>query len=804
MRDLRYKEGPRRGLEVFLCGFVLALFALAPAIFPYGGRFIVRGDYIEQQVPFILETKRMFASGAPFWSWNTLFGGNFLGNYAFYTAGSPFVWALLPLPEAAIPYGISVMAMLKQGVAALTAYLYLRRFVKNTRYAQLGGLLYAFSGFTIINTQFYHFTDVIAVFPLVLLGIEDTFSEKRHPGGVALACTLNVLVNYYFFLGTVLFAVIYVVFRLFSVDWRGTRSLKRIIVLGFECGLGCLVAAVLLFPAAWAMMGISRTGRFMVFDAGERYELWDILERLRVLFMPIESSVQHAFYGNAASWASVGAFLPLLGMAGVFYSIFKKPLRWHHWLLLLLIVISMIMPVNRLFVLGSNNTYTRWWYGLVLILCLITVQAMDDYRPELRRDRMNMWASLGCWLLCTLLLAGPFLLPSAWLDAMERFGSLPGTVARFVRWQQGMELYATEPYRIFAVGAWALNFLLCCVACTPAVYKHGRVVLSLLCLCAVVNTAGFIYLNNEHQESGGNVGYMTSVDYYVYHELDQPGPHFEGTTYTHRVDAPPKILNYGMFINQPSISNFHSIRSKYLDDFLGLGGFGFSELPYAYPYDQQDGAVRTLLGVKTYYNYDEEHYPGAPEGFTYVGKDGDVSVYENEYALPLGFAYTHYTTPYHHGVSKENIGQVMLNALVLDSKNEIEMRDNFELLSEHETLLPWQDAAAERATMACYDVEMTTRGLTAKIDLEERLFVFFSVPYDRGWTATVNGEPAEVYRANYSFLGVMADPGEGIEIELSFFPRGLTQGIIVSIVAALALAGYVWFLRRRASSQAKV
>ena len=52
--DLR----PRRvtAANAFFLGAVLALIALAPAIVPYGGRFVTRGDYIEQQLPFILET----------------------------------------------------------------------------------------------------------------------------------------------------------------------------------------------------------------------------------------------------------------------------------------------------------------------------------------------------------------------------------------------------------------------------------------------------------------------------------------------------------------------------------------------------------------------------------------------------------------------------------------------------------------------------------------------------------------------------------------------------------------------------
>ena len=50
------------------------------------------------------------------------------------------------------------MAVLKHAVCALCAFCYLRRMVRSGRLALLGSVLYAFSSFTIVNTQFYHFT----------------------------------------------------------------------------------------------------------------------------------------------------------------------------------------------------------------------------------------------------------------------------------------------------------------------------------------------------------------------------------------------------------------------------------------------------------------------------------------------------------------------------------------------------------------------------------------------------------------------------------------------------------------------
>lgn len=62
------------GAHAFFLGAFLALLALTPAILPYGGRFVTRGDFIEQQLPFILETRRILRSGLTSYSFNTFLG----------------------------------------------------------------------------------------------------------------------------------------------------------------------------------------------------------------------------------------------------------------------------------------------------------------------------------------------------------------------------------------------------------------------------------------------------------------------------------------------------------------------------------------------------------------------------------------------------------------------------------------------------------------------------------------------------------------------------------------------------------
>ena len=376
----------RRMEGVCAVGVCRPVVAAAPRSCPYGGRFVTRGDYLEQQIPFILETRRVLLSGEPFWSWNTFLGANFVGSYSFYTLGSPFVWPLVLLPEAAVPFGISVMAVLKHAVCGLTAFLYLRRMVRVERAALVGALLYAFSSFTVVNTQFYHFTEVVAFFPLILLGMEDAFSPRRHHGALAAACALSALCNYYFMAGTAIFAAMYFAFRWFSPDWRVERRLRRAISVVLECALGCLMASVLLVPSAWSLLSVTRASGA---QAGMWYGLADILERLRVLLMPIESSALHAFYGEAANWSSVAAYLPLTGISLAALYCLRRGGGWLKALLAVLLAVSLAPWLNAAFTLGSNALYTRWWYALVLMLALASAYVLA--RPDARDRLLRPW-----------------------------------------------------------------------------------------------------------------------------------------------------------------------------------------------------------------------------------------------------------------------------------------------------------------------------------------------------------------------------------------------------------------------------
>ena len=161
-------SGPERYISTFILGLLVSAAFFVPYMIMSEGYFTFYGDFNVQQIPFYQEVHRAIKSGEIFWNWNTDLGANLIGSYSFYLLGSPFFWLTIPFPNSFVPYLMGPLLILKFGCAALTAYFYIRRFTRTPDAARLGGLLYAFSGFSVYNIFFNHFHEPIIFFPLLL------------------------------------------------------------------------------------------------------------------------------------------------------------------------------------------------------------------------------------------------------------------------------------------------------------------------------------------------------------------------------------------------------------------------------------------------------------------------------------------------------------------------------------------------------------------------------------------------------------------------------------------------------------
>ena len=65
------------------------------------------------------------------------------------------------------------------------------------------------------------------------------------------------------------------------------------------------------------------------------------------------------------------------------------------------------------------------------------------------------------------------------------------------------------------------------------------------------------------------------------------------------------------------------------------------------------------------------------------------------------------------------------------------------------------------------------------------------MPYEAGWSATVNGEPAAIERVNVGFMAVVVPEGESVTIEFTYHTPGLAPGFGITLVSLAVLVAYL-------------
>ena len=85
--------------------------------------------------------------------------------------------------------------------------------------------------------------------------------------------------------------------------------------------------------------------------------------------------------------------------------------------------------------------------------------------------------------------------------------------------------------------------------------------------------------------------------------------------------------------------------------------------------------------------------------------------------------------------------------------------------------------------------ETDKNGFSCTVTRDKRSLVFFSVPYDEGFSATVDGKSVEIEKANVGFMAIPVDAGTSI-IRFSYHTPGLDTGIYVSLVSIIVFLIY--------------
>lgn len=752
-----------RYMLVFVASFLMFAAVLIPLIIYNKGYFLYYGDFNSQQLMFYQHCHDFIRENGFGWDWGTDLGSDLIGSYSFYLIGSPFFWLTIPFPSGAVLYIFPWLLCLKTAVAALTSYAYLRRFVKTPNAAAIGAFLYAFSGAQLYNVFFNHFHDVTAFFPLVLLALEMRVQDNRR-GVFALAVGLLAIINYYFFASIVVFTVMYFLVRCFDKNFR--LDIKKFAWLVAEAVIGVMLAAVIFLPAALAVLGNPRlsysySGINMIVYSDKTY-LYRIIQSLFML--PDPPARANLFTSDHARWSSIAAYLPMFSLTGVIAFMKQRSDHWAKRLSMLCLLFALVPVLNSLFQLGNSTFYTRWYFMPVLILALITALAVDDSNIQLKNGVKPVTAVL-------VFLSIVFLLPTKSGDVK--------TYGKVAKYPDLAVLQLEGTIILFAVLVFIIYFVF-------NKKKALKSMLTMTMVSAFVCSAIIIWYG---------VAQGPYNDYYIEHAIEGEIDLEPTEDQFFRIDTSEYVDNWTMFWGYSSMRCFQSTVSpsimSFYQDTMDV------ERNVATRAGTQLWGLRNILSVR-YYLYeknDDEDPPEYPvKDFEYIGEQNDFYIYENQNYIPMGFVYDKYVDiDYATELTDTQRSNLAMEAVFLDEKTIAKYSDimedygaNYRSPSKNEL----EKQCKEKAQSACYYFKESSDGFDAKIKLEKESLVFFSVPYDEGFTAYVNGKETQIDNVFGGLTAIRVPEGDN-EIRFEYETKGFKAGILITVCAIALFAVYM-------------
>ncbi|MDE6277812.1 MAG: YfhO family protein [Muribaculaceae bacterium] len=731
---------------------------LLPVWFDFGYNW-ANMDFATQQIPFLLETKRMLASGTPWWSWNTFLGENFIGAYAFYTITSPFVWLICLFPAKYILWGVLCSVYLKTICTGLAVFLYFRKmdFVENL--CILGSLMYCFSSFFIGSLFYFHFCEPMMMFPLLLIA-EEKVVHRDHRAylWLALAVFGVIFVNFYFALSSIILGALYFFVRAASEKVLNFGVFIRSVGGVF---LGVLMASVVLFPVVCHHLGSYSANTFFYLDYRLNALLSSVLCDLRLLVMPDISEEPFPGFYLTPEWKSKEAFLVVFGLFSTIIYISKR----RNWLtvLLAILIIMYFTPLNGLFTGFTNVHYSRWIYGLNIMMILTVMYLAKDNICVRPRD-------------CMLYVAGVFVVVVCNYILDFRMGLKSGSVSLFT------------PRKVVETLLVAINCL--CLFIWTLKPRRVRGLVLMICLCGGLNLGASVWFLTK------NGGLSMAGEDFIHRELFTE--EFDGGATTMngcRVDALTNYRNYALLKNIPGIYGFHSSMDKRLEKIKKLVQDDYGSQHFT-P-DRLRESLGVLCSVGEIRDFRDSLIRGTryEGGLVFEGKHGGYDEYSPTNFISMGFTYDSYILESELTAVPDSVDKIakMMENVVIKSEDEAVL-SHYLVKGDADVSVDINEATRHRRVRTVREFAGDSRGFSCRADFDSTEFVFFSVVADPGFTAFVDGVPTRFYEVNLGMIGMIVPPGKH-KIEFNYFPVGLNFGFWVSFVSFL-FWGILWWQQR--------
>lgn len=587
-----------QGRRAYLISFIIPVVAMIlififRGIFPFGKETFLRTDMYHQYAPFFSEFQyKLHHGGSLLYSWDVGLGINFSALYAYYLA-SPLNWLLLLCPKGLILEFMTYMIVVKIGLAGVAMCWYLRRrFPEQTLGCSVIAILYALSGYISAYSWNLMWLDCIILFPLIMLGLERLVRGESAMLYV-IALGLSILSNYYISIMTCIFMVIYFI-CLNVLEGMGNARIVGLRVLRF--GLYSLIAgglaAVTLLPEIYALQMTASSDFNFPQTATQYFTIIDMFAR-QMPFVETEQGLDH--WPNIYAGALVFLLLPLYFMNR------KIELREKIVNGLLLVFFYLSFSVNILNFI---------WHGF--------------HYPNSLPCRQSFIYIFLILVLCY----------EAWLhraaSSVQELNASFGMAIAFLLVAQKVVTDDAIHFSVFYLSGLFVLLYYCFLYTerTRTKRAHHWTVLAMLVVVSVEATLNMAVTSVTTTSRTAYVSDNKDVEKLVQavRAEDDGFYRFEKIT--------RKTKDDGAWMNFPSVSLFSSTAYAHCSDFFKR--MGMESSTNAYSITGSTPLMNMLMSVK-YGIYSEEPQAPGEMGLSYIASSGVTSIYQTEFALPLGY-----------------------------------------------------------------------------------------------------------------------------------------------------------------------
>ena len=571
---------------IMMIGFIVL------GLYPFGKSQIMVIDSWHQYYPFLQELHEKLQHGdSLFYSWNMGLGSNFLLVMAYY-AFSPIYLLSVIFPREYLREFMMLATAIKIALAGSFFAIYLRGTFKKEDYSIVGfGLFYAFCGFAMGYYWNIMWLDAMALLPLIMLGLNKVVDGK----GFALyviALAVAVISNFYigFFICEFILIYYFVVYFTRTSGFNLSHFVKKTLLIGLYSIIAVGLAAIVLLPT---FRGLQLSHAVNATFPTEFKTYFSILEILNNMLAGVSPSVKSGLPNIFSSFLA-------LYLLGVFFISNEVRIKEK--------VMSFILIA--FFVLSFNINYLNFvWHGF-----------------HFPNEVPYRFAFIFSFLILTWAYKG-----------LENLETLPKKQFWFISLSLLGYLLVSEKQDLsdvvfyVSLGALALYTILIQMYRYEVIRKKAFVIglcvmmLAESLLSAVMGTGttgastrdSYPYLGDEISEAVESI-----------YAADDEAYRLEMVKWYSTND--PALYTYR------GVSMFSSTVNSKISIFTQKLGLAASPEANRYLYAASTPLVNGMLGVKYFLGRD---HAGTEqnEGYSLMSKTEKISIYKNNFPLPLGF-----------------------------------------------------------------------------------------------------------------------------------------------------------------------